>query len=229
MNHGEWIGSNIHESNRMLILGESHYGDENGTNESMGKPVPYTTEGVVRAYKEHKIPGNSKARWDKFFDQMAACFGYPKGKGGDFYDEVFFGNYVPILCGIAKENRAEHYMKANRTEYNNQLFEFINNHGIDTVVCFSIATFWNLPATADSDRDTYNEIELPLIGGRRNIVYYYSYSPFVSHGYCDINLEKPLKVYGIRHPSAQGGFNAEAVYEVFSHVDDLMTYIYAGG
>ena len=23
--------------------------------------------------------------------------------------------------------------------------------------------------------------------------------------------------------------NAEAVYEVFSHVDDLMTYIYAGG
>ena len=102
MNHGEWIGSNIHESNRMLILGESHYGDENGTNESMGKPVPYTTEGVVRAYKEHKIPGNSKARWDKFFDQMAACFGYPKGKGGDFYNEVFFGNYVPVLCGIAK-------------------------------------------------------------------------------------------------------------------------------
>ena len=40
MNHGEWIGSKIHESNKMLILGESHYGDENGTNESMGKPVP---------------------------------------------------------------------------------------------------------------------------------------------------------------------------------------------
>ena len=151
-----------------------------------------------------------------------------------FSNRLINGPFYPTLNGLSrptltKENRAEQYMKANRTEYNNQLFDFINNHGIDTVVCFSIATFWNLPATADSDRDTYKEIELPLIGGRRNIIYYYSYSPYVSHGYCDINLEKPLKVYGIRHPSAKGGFNAEAVYEVFSHVDSLMTYIYAGG
>lgn len=226
MNHGEWIGCNIQESNRILILGESHYGDKNDSNESMGKPVPYDTAGVVQSYKEHKIPGNSKARWDRFFDQIAACFGYPKDKASEFYDRVFFGNYVPVLCGVAEENRTKQYMKANRTDYNNQLFEFINAHRIDTVVCFSVATFWNLPAVSDADKDTYSEIELQPIGNRRNTIYYYCYKPFVSHGHSDRTLEKPLKVYGIRHPSAKSGFNAKAVYEVFSRIDDIGEYIY---
>lgn len=226
MNHGEWIGCNIQESNRILILGESHYGDKNDFNESMGKPIPYPTDVVVRSYKEHKIPGNSKARWDKFFDQIAVCFGYPKGKGGEFYDKVFFGNYVPVLCGKGIENHAKQYMKANRTEYNNQLFDFINDHKTDTVICFSIATFWNLPAVSDEDKDSYKEIELKPIGNRRNIIYYYCYKPFVSHGYCDRTLENALKVYGIRHPSTKSGFNAKAVYEELLRTREFRDYYY---
>ncbi len=51
MSPGEWKGKSIVERNRVLILGESHYDD----NESVGKPVPYSTEGVIKEYLSHKI------------------------------------------------------------------------------------------------------------------------------------------------------------------------------
>lgn len=40
MNTGVWIGKRL-TTKRILILGESHYGDENNSNDHIWEPVPY--------------------------------------------------------------------------------------------------------------------------------------------------------------------------------------------
>ena len=217
MSPGEWRGKNISESNRILILGESHYGDV----ESIGKPVPYATSGVVEEFLSHCEPGGGSARWDRFFDRIAESFGYSHDRSREFYEKVYFGNYVPILCGKGATNKAEHFMKILRKEYNDSLFSFVNQNDISVIVCFSKAVFWNLPAASDDDRDSYREINLPTLGGRKNVINIYEYKAEVPHDACEIVLGKNLKVYGIRHPSARGGFDARAVYNGLMNMVDL--------
>ncbi len=126
-----------------------------------------------------------------------------------------------MLCGKGDTKKAKYFMKQNRTEYNNDLFSFVNQNQISVLVCFTKATFWNLPAASDEDRGTYRKIELPLIGGRANTINIYEYAPGVNHGSCDVILEASLKVYGIRHPSARGGYESKPVYDVLSQEDCL--------
>ncbi|SCY30683.1 hypothetical protein SAMN02910370_02062 [Lachnospiraceae bacterium XPB1003] len=221
MSPGEWRGKNISESNRILILGESHYGEV----ESIGKPVPYATSGVVEEYLSHREPGGGSARWDRFFDRIAESFGYSHERSSEFYEKVWFGNYVPVLCGKGATNKAEHFMKISRREYNDSLFSFVNQNDISVIVCFSKAVFWNLPAAADEDRDSYKEISLPALGGRGNVINTYEYKAGVPHGACGIVLDEDLKIYGIRHPSAKGGFNARSVYSSLTNMEDLSDLI----
>ena len=219
MSPGEWKGSNIVETNRTLILGESHYEDDSN---SIGKEVPYSTAGVVEEYlSQHCKTDGRKGRWHRFFDRIAESFGYSKEHSVDFYKKIWFGNYVNVLCGTGEENKACHYMNKNRKEYNDELFSFVNSHDIDVIACFSKEVFWHLPAMAKEDSDSYRELSLPLTGGRKNVINYYEYAPGVKHDSCDVELKKPLKVYGIRHPSARGGFNASQVYKVISNEDAL--------
>ena len=221
MSPGEWRGKNISESNRILILGESHYGEV----ESIGKPVPYATSGVVEEYLSHRGPGGESARWDRFFDRIAESFGYSYDRSRDFYEKIWFGNYVPVLCGKGASNKAEHFMKISRKEYNDSLFSFVNKNDISVIVCFSKAVYWNLPSAADEDQDSYAEIRLSDIGRRGNVINIYEYKAEVPHGACEIVLGKNLKVYGIRHPSAKCGFNAKAVYSCLMNMEDLRDLI----
>ena len=225
---GVWQGKDICETNRVLILGESHYGDENNTDEKIGQICPYDTKDVVKEYIRHKTPGNEKAHWDRFFDRVARCFGYPSGKEGLFFEKVWFGNYVPVLCSIAGDNPAEYFMNNNRTEYNNDLFNFVNDNQIDTIVCFSKTVYYNLPQKNDIVEEECRSIELPKLGGRRNPLEVYQYFAEVTHGYCDVTLNKPLMIYGVRHPSAQGGFKAEHVANVFAYEDTFSKIYYKG-
>lgn len=211
---GEWKGNNVPETNRILILGESHY-DENNDGD-VGKVSSYTTAEVVESYLSHRELSGGFENWHRFFDRIAESFGYTHEKSKEFYGKVFFGNYVPVLCGKGDTNKSGYFMNLNRTEYNNELFSFVNQNRISVIVCFTKATFWNLPAASNKDQDTYDEIKLPSIGGRMNKINVYEYASGVKHGSCDIALEVPLKVYGIRHPSAKGGYNSKQVYEVLS-------------
>ncbi len=145
MSLGEWKGNHIVEANKTLILGESHYDDAG----NIGLPVDFATSGVVEAYLSHRESGGERVRWDRFFDRIAESFGYEPIKSRDFYDKVWFGNYVPVICGKGEMNRAKDFIKQNRTEYNDSLFEFVNQNCLSTVVCFSKTVFWNLPAVAD--------------------------------------------------------------------------------
>ena len=218
MSPGEWIGSNISSFNRTLILGESHYEDKNGT--KAGEQVDFPTSSVVERYLSHisgKTPGE---HWDRFFTRIAESFGYSKESAEAFYNKVFFGNYVPVFCGIGENNTAIAFMSANRTEYNNQLFDFLNEKEIDTVVCFSKDAYWNLPSLAENEKEFTHDFVLGEIGRGRNIVNYCKYMPDTIHPACDIKLNKTVQVYGIRHPSCGGGYNSQQVYKKLSLVED---------
>ena len=218
MSPGEWIGSNISSYNRILLLGESHYEDKNGAR--AGEQVDFPTSCVVEKYLSHvrgEMPGE---RWDRFFTRMAESFGYTKESAEEFYSKVFFGNYVPVFCGIGENNTAKAFMSANRTEYNNQLFEFLNENEIDTLVCFSKDAYWNLPSLSEGEKGFAHNYVVGKIGRGRNIVNYCLYLPEIDHPNCDIRLQRKVRVYGIRHPSGGGGYNSQQVYQNLSLVED---------
>ena len=198
MNQEPWIGAKLPENHRILLLGESHYDDDN-----YGEKVSFSTAGVVRHYFEER------KRWARFFDRMAASFGYDREHAGDFYELVCFGNYVDVICGIG-DHHAEHYIGLHARSYNNDWFQFINDHEIDVLVCFSKRVFHSLPARTEAE--PYAWTSVGKVGSRNNYVDFCTYSPGVAHDNCDVILKKPLKVYGIRHPSARGGYHAGDVY-----------------
>ncbi len=214
MHPGEWRGKSVPNGNGILILGESHYGREDEPN--------YKTSDVVEAYLCHRLLNCGSAKWDRFFDSIAASFGYTKPECGDFFHRIWFGNYVPEICGVGDANKAEMCMKENRTEYNNQLFSFINANEIATIVCFSKATYWKLPSSDSSD--THVDIEIPSTDGKRNVIHRYQYAPGIVRDGCEVTLEKPLLVYGVRHPSARSGYNARDVYDVFAK-EPALSYV----
>ena len=86
MSPEEWKGSNIDETNRVLILGESHYDDDD---DSIGKPVSYSTSSVVKTYLAHCRPDGGSAKWDRFFGRIAESFGYSRDKSAVFYEKIF--------------------------------------------------------------------------------------------------------------------------------------------
>ncbi len=215
MNIDPWKGSNIPTYPRVLILGESHYDDKN-----IGEKVSFSTSGVVKSYFE------ARYQWSQFFDRIAASFGYDKNNARMFFEKVFFGNYIDIVCGVG-DNKAEYYADLYRDNYNTEWFDFINRNEIDIVVCFSKLAYNHFPSL--NNTSSYEVLDKEYVGdiGRNsNYVEYCTYSPDIEHMHCSVKLIKPLKVYGIRHPSAKGGFDSDQIYGFTSKQDDLCKLCY---
>ncbi len=210
MNQNPWIGICLNKNIKALVLGESHYDEEN----SLGAEVTFATSGVVEYYFK------KRERWAQFFDKMAASFGYSVTEARAFYDQVYFGNYVDVVCGVGNNNCAKHYIDLNRKKYNTDLFKFVNEKGIDVIVCFSKRVYDRLPKLGSKDEFCSSE-SIGKIGGKNNNLGVTLYLPDVEHGFCDVKLQKNLKVYGIRHPSARGGYNSEQVYQYMKKQEDV--------
>lgn len=185
----------------MLILSESHHGDPKG------KPAPYTTASVVEEdhIRDCKHP---------FFRRIELAFGYDcdtEPSRRDFWDHFYFGNYVDVLCGV-RDDCARRMIKKNRQKYNDQLFTFVNEHDIDLIFCFSRLVYEKLPALSRKDH-SYEYMEtLPCqeqLGKRQDYIARCRYLPDRAHGAVNVRLNKELLVYGLRHPSAVGGFLPE--------------------
>ena len=218
MYKGEWKGKDIPEDNRTLILGESHYGDENNTNEKIGSEANYDTSDVLSYYLSNRTQGIYYEPWYRFYDSIAESFGYSHDQAYAFYNQVWFGNYIPVLCEKKDKNIASDLMgdSNNRISYNNELFRFVNNNRINSIVCFSIDVYNHLPGRHKSD--TENVINLGIIGSKRNLMRIYTYKEGEPHPSCDIILDHPLTVFAVRHPSTAGGFRSEQVYnELIKH------------
>lgn len=210
MYQGVWCPKNENLSPKILILGESHYGDV-GT---QGQKSTGLTKDVVESF----LSGKVKDQWKEFFYKIAISFGYKRdiNEIADFYNRVYFGNYVDVLCDVGTANEAKKYIWDNRIDYNNELFEFCNKNEIDIIICFSKEVHNALPKLELYGEKNW-EKEIGIIGEdkRRNLAMKTRYKKG-NRVECKIALKKDLLVYGIRHPSSLGGYKADQVYDFLS-------------
>lgn len=183
---------------RILIIGESHHisSDENSLNRTVGIEATYDTKDVVEEYLENynTCTGKDRKKSYRFFDNIVWAFGiYPETCRTAFWNRVFFGNYIDVLCGI-RDSAATKQLKDNREKYNNQLFSFIEEHEIDVVFCFSRKVYNKLPPAECFDEE--------MLGDKTDThrldkcVYHPGPRKSVS-----VSLAKPVTVYGLKHPS----------------------------
>ena len=99
---GEYQGTKVDElSKKILVLGESHHSsDENDD---------FTTNWVITTNYRNS-PKESKYQ---FFHKIAQSFNIDTDDINDefseFWDYVYFGNYIGKLCGI-KDRRAKKFL-----------------------------------------------------------------------------------------------------------------------
>lgn len=201
---GVYEGKNAkHQSKRILILGESHY-DKDGYND-------FTTDSVVQNF--YSNPGEKKYQ---FFHKIAKCF-FENVKDIDdefesFWNNVYFANYVDGLCGIG-DSKAKILIKNNKEKYNNELFEFINKNEIDLVFVFGRAVYNNLPSCSKNKTAAEKQPDLDngnlFVGKKRDFIRHCVYLKGEQHKNAKTMLKRDVHVYGLRHPSARCGFNAE--------------------
>ena len=214
MHHGVFCGSlaSMRET-RILILGESHHistKKESENNKEHGKPATYPTYSVIEEYLEDI---DKKEKNLRFFEKIAKTFGAYSSLQDErekFWEQVYFGNYIEELCDI-QTGFARRQVKEKSINYNQNLFEFVNQHEIDKIFCFSILSYNNLPSAEISRKD-----EIGKRGNRRVYLRQCTYKAGVVRENLP-SLKKDLIVYGISHPSARGGYALEAYTEALKN------------
>ncbi|MBQ8649112.1 MAG: hypothetical protein IJ470_03485 [Clostridia bacterium] len=182
------------------------------------KAASYKTEDIVKCYLESHKKGNGRIPEYRFFDKIVCSFGIdPELQREEFWDKVYFGNYIDVLCGV-KDNTAKNYVKnkENRIMLNNALFNFVNKNEIDIVVCFGRLVFNNLPSLTDKSENNEPIKTGIYVGKAKDYIGLCTYAPNIDHKKVDIQLKKPLLVYSLRHPSARGGYRVENYVDVLS-------------
>lgn len=201
MHKGEFEGEKAaKQKKRILILGESHHisNDEDSPNREPGKEATYDTKEVVQEYLENynNHTGDERKTTLRFFDNIVRAFGIDPDVGRtSFWDGVYFGNYIDVLCGV-RDTAATRILKQDgkREELNKKLFSFIEEKEIDIVFCFSRKVYNKLPPLEKADyEEKGNLFDLHRID---------------KCTYCDgqrehvsISLSKPVTIYGLKHPS----------------------------
>lgn len=198
---GVYAGKYAHiQSKKILILGESHYDKNEDSN--------FTTRSVLENY--YNSPSEDKYA---FFHKIAKTCGIDVVSIDEefeiLWNRVYFGNYVEQLCGI-NNSLAKQFVKSNRWQYNNHLFEFINQNQIDIVLVFGRLSFDNMPSLSRREEklDDLNENTL-YVGNKRDWISHCKYLPNIEHDFTNVKLNKQVEVFNFRHPSAPCGFCVE--------------------
>ena len=186
----------------ILILGESHHVSTDPkvvTDKVAGVEASYTTASVIQEHLD-------KRKIHDFLTKIAKTFGAEEENV--FWQSVYFGNYIDVLCGIGN-SVAKNQIEANdnQTKYNDQLFQFVNEHKIEKIFCFSILAYKSLPGISDNEKSTWETVGMR--SNRRVFLRQCQYKAGVQHEGTSVILEKDLHVFGISHPQAQGGYSPE--------------------
>lgn len=193
MHHGVFKGQKAKDQpTKILILGESHYWSKNKKEEDK------LTSKVVETYlKQYNSPIRSERdRAYRFFDYIVRTFSVdPELNRKDFWNKVYFGNYIDEPCGI-RDSIATNLLKITDKceELNRQLFVFIEEKEIDVVFCFSRRVYSALPQLEKQDSE--NEVDGADAHRLEKCIYYPG-----SREHLDIHLDKPVTFYGLRHTS----------------------------
>lgn len=226
---GVFIGDRTMEQERkILILGESHHWEKSDWDEQersseeaeearRKKLENYTTEKVVNNYLNQYNGDGFRDKCYRFFDRIVQSFGIEPDRRNDLWDKVFFGNYIgDSLCGVG-DNKAKNLIAKNRNSYNDELFKFIKNNKVDAVFCFSRRVYNALP-NFEKDEKAVNKtqtIRTGTVGKKNDYISRCFYLPVTRSGKIH-KLDKELIVYGMRHPSARGGYNSENYSSILS-------------
>ena len=176
------------------------------------------TEGTVDHYLALKKgctmrEPNTSYRWMAFFTKIASSFEYwGADRIQEFYDKVLFANYIDRYCGV-KTTHASDFLSNddNRRHCNHELFELVNAEKVNMIICLGRRAYWKMPSLNNNmDESCGTDRLYPDSGKTRDRVEYCNYLQTVSHDYCDIMLDKDLKVYGFQHPSS-GGFSTAKI------------------
>ena len=194
-------------ANHVLILGESHYGDEGG----------FKTEDVVNRYLTEFENGIYNISFE-FFEKIAKSFGVnPAKERMASWNNVYFRNYIcDKVCGI-RDGKAKDQARNYRAEYNDVLFQFINEKKITTVFVFSRLVYINsLPSyyrKAKEDLGCCDNGTL-MVGSRKDYISHCIYRAGVEHRFSGILLDHDVEFFGLRHPSSRCGFNPDNYKEI---------------
>ena len=209
MHKGVFEGKNANgQKVKVLILGESHHisTDPSVTTDKIaGVPASYTTAAVVQEHLE-SLKNEKQGIKHPFLTKIAQTFGAEDEDA--FWQSVYFGNYIDVLCGIGNsvaKNQIEY--NDNRIKYNDQLFQFVNEHKIGKIFCFSILAYKSLPSLTDDEKSLWETIGRR--GNRRVFLRQRQYKAGLQHGEASVILQQNLRVYGISHPQAKGGYSPE--------------------
>lgn len=205
----------------ILILGESHHWVKEDASKSLEeremKEQNYKTETVVNNY----LSLYSIERYDscyEFFEKIVSSFGFRVEDRVAFWNSVYFKNYVcDRLCGVG-DDKAKAFINQNRAEYNDALFSFLNKQNITTVFVFSRLVYNNsLPgyATKNEKYDDCDDGTLK-VAGERDYISHCKYLGGISHKATDIVLNHDVEFFGMRHPSARGGFEPKNYSAILS-------------
>lgn len=212
---------------RILILAESHH-INSSTDKKPGIPATYSTESVIRN-DYFSNPETRKSGGNTYiFEKITLSFNINPEEPGNreaFWEKVYFGNYINVLCGV-RDGTAKNLLKKetnNRQRYNDALFRFINDHQIDIVFCFSRLVYNKLPSLSEvpeiRKQENLEEKCCGKIGGRNDFIKCCKYLAGTDHNATTVHLQKDLRVFGMRHPSARSG------YEPTHYADKLKMYI----
>ena len=150
MYKGVFVGKNAKsQAKRILILGESHHWCEEDWSLQPGetkeqaeerrrkKEEGYKTENVVKRYFENYSKRRDRDKAYRFFDYIVRTFDVEaETHREEFWNKVYFGNYVKELCGV-RDTQAKTAINKKYEQYNQSLFRFIKDNAIDYVFCFS--------------------------------------------------------------------------------------------
>jgi hypothetical protein len=192
---------------KILILGESHHWSKEdwvtakdeteaqAQERRKKKAETYRTEDVMKRYFENYESFGNREQAYRFFENIVRSFGFDPENRTNFWNRVWFGNYIDELCGVRDSKAAKLLGKPGKREALNQkLFEFIEANEIDIVFCFSRKVYNKLPPlelagdkeTKGDKTDSHRLNECFYNAGQRKCV--------------PVRLSKPVVVYGLKHP-----------------------------
>lgn len=211
MHKGIFVGKDAeNQPKRILILGESHHWSKEdwvlqpGETEEQAeerrriKAETYSTECVLKQYLDNytRCAGGARDSAYRFFDQIVRAFKVDPEKERDaFWNKVYFGNYIDVLCGV-RDSAAANFLRVpeNRGRCNSKLFAYIEENKIDIVLCFSRKVYNKLPPLERGDYeikgnklDSHRIDQCVYCSGERELV--------------SVPLSKSVTVYGLKHPS----------------------------
>lgn len=182
-----WIGNEYGMqgsvfSQKILILGDSHYIDESeimNMVENHEQSCDFTT-GVMNDYLNPDIDGNWKSTFTKFMNSLVADSVHSECTRSELWNSVAFYNYLQIPAG--SNSRLTQHFNYTKEKDSNALLEVIEELAPDVIISWGNKVWDAIPEDLGYGNYVANE-------DFSGFVYNYPYK------------KRELKLLGVTHPS----------------------------